>query len=90
MYIRALEAIRKAYPLYPSPQPVSMCIPPVVAKRRLAKSNNVAINTHATIEEYLDTSFSMRSVSYERKVGDCRLGESQMRQQSMVTSPERL
>jgi hypothetical protein len=27
------------------------------------------MNTHETIEELLDTSFSMLSVSYERKVG---------------------
>jgi hypothetical protein len=30
----------------------------------------VATNTHATIEELLDASFSMQSMSYQRKVGD--------------------
>jgi hypothetical protein len=29
------------------------------------------MNTHATIEGLLEASFSMRSVSYRRKVGDC-------------------
>jgi hypothetical protein len=30
----------------------------------------VAMNTHGTIEEFLDPSFSMWSMSYQRKVGD--------------------
>jgi hypothetical protein len=37
---------------------------PVVARQRLGKNVNV------TTEELLDTSFSMRSVSYQRKLGD--------------------
>jgi hypothetical protein len=30
----------------------------------------VAINTHAITEELLDTTFSMRSMSYQRKAGN--------------------
>jgi hypothetical protein len=51
----------------------SVCLyvyPPIVARQRLGKNVTAAINTHATIEELLDTSFSMRSVSYQGKVGD--------------------
>jgi hypothetical protein len=45
-----------------------MCIPHIVARQRLGKNLTVAMNTHATIEELLDASFSMRSVSCEEKV----------------------
>jgi hypothetical protein len=57
----------------------SLCIPPIVARQRLGKSllvvakqrlgRNVtaATNTHATIEELLDASFSMWPVSYQGK-----------------------
>jgi hypothetical protein len=43
---------------------------PIFARQRLGKEVIEATNTHATIEELLDVSFSMRSVSYQRKVGD--------------------
>jgi hypothetical protein len=42
----------------------------VVARQRLGKNVTAATNTHATIEELLNASFSMRSMSYQRKTGD--------------------
>jgi hypothetical protein len=45
---------------------VRMCIPFVVARA----AQTVAMNTHATIEEFLDTSLFMHSMSYQGKVGD--------------------
>jgi hypothetical protein len=44
--------------------------PPNVARQRLSKKVTAATNIHTTIEELLEASFSMRSVSYGRKVGD--------------------
>jgi hypothetical protein len=41
-----------------------------VAKQWLGKNVRVAKNTLETIEELLAASFSMRSVLYQRKVGD--------------------
>jgi hypothetical protein len=47
---------------------VSVCVsPPVVARQRLRKYVAAATNTHATLEEFY-ASFSVRSVSPERKV----------------------
>jgi hypothetical protein len=39
-------------------------------RQRLGKNSTDASNTYATIEELLDTSFSMRSMSLSKKVGD--------------------
>jgi hypothetical protein len=56
-----------------------MCIPPIVARQRLGKNPPIVarqrlgrhvtavMNTHATIKELLDTSFSMWPVSYQGK-----------------------
>jgi hypothetical protein len=41
--------------------------PPIVARQRLGKNLTTVTNTHATIEELLDASFSMWPVSYQRK-----------------------
>jgi hypothetical protein len=41
---------------------------PNFARQQLGKYVTAATNTHATIEKLLDTSFSMQSVSYQRKV----------------------
>jgi hypothetical protein len=49
---------------------VCMCIPPIVARQRLSKKATVATDTYPTIEELLDDSSLMRSVSYHRKLGD--------------------
>jgi hypothetical protein len=39
--------------------------PPIVARQWLGRNVIAVTNTHATIEELLDTSFSMRSLSYQ-------------------------
>jgi hypothetical protein len=41
--------------------------PPTVAMQRLGKNVTAATNAKTTIEELLDVSFSMRSVSYQGK-----------------------
>jgi hypothetical protein len=52
--------------------PTSLCLyvyPATVARQRRGKKVTAATNTHATIE-LLDPSFSVRFVSYQKKVGD--------------------
>jgi hypothetical protein len=53
-----------------SPCSLSGCVPPspIVARQRLSKHVPAAMNTHARIEELLDTPFSMWCVSYQKKV----------------------
>jgi hypothetical protein len=49
--------------------PCCMCVcvsPPIVVRQRLGKHVPAVTNTHGTIEEFLDASFSMRSVLYQR------------------------
>jgi hypothetical protein len=41
--------------------------PPIVARQQLGRNVTVVMDTHATIEELLDMSFSMRPVSYQGK-----------------------
>jgi hypothetical protein len=41
--------------------------PPIVARQRLSRNVTAISNTHATIEELLDASFSMWPVSYQGK-----------------------
>jgi hypothetical protein len=56
-----------------SPFHESACLyvyPGNIARQRLGKNVTTATNTHAAIEELLDSSFSMRSLSYRRKIGD--------------------
>jgi hypothetical protein len=43
--------------------------PLIFARQRLDKNVDMATNTHAKVEELLN-SFTMRSVSFQRKVGD--------------------
>jgi hypothetical protein len=43
---------------------------PLVAMQQLSKDVAMAKNTHATIEKLLDMLFFMRSVLYEKKVGN--------------------
>jgi hypothetical protein len=72
----APESISAAYFINPSHQ--SVCLyenPLIVASQRLAENVTEATNVHATIEELLDVPFSMRSVSYQRKVGDLFIPE---------------
>jgi hypothetical protein len=62
MYIMALEPISTAYSINPYDQSLRLY--------RIGKNVTTARNMHATIEELFKASFSMRSVSYQRKVGD--------------------
>jgi hypothetical protein len=41
--------------------------PPFLAKQRLGRNVTAVTNTHATVEELLDASFSMWPVSYQGK-----------------------
>jgi hypothetical protein len=41
--------------------------PPIVARQRLGRKVTAVTNTHATIEELLDPSFSLWPVSYQGK-----------------------
>jgi hypothetical protein len=41
--------------------------PPIVARQRFGKNVTAVTNTHETIEELLDASFSMWAVSYQGK-----------------------
>jgi hypothetical protein len=66
MYIMAPESISAACNTNPSYQ--SVC--PIVANKRFGKYVFRATNTHATIKQLLKVSFSIRSVSYVRKVVD--------------------
>jgi hypothetical protein len=47
-----------------------LCIPPIFARQWLGKHGPAAMNTQATIEELLDSAFSLRPVKYQRKEGD--------------------
>jgi hypothetical protein len=59
----AHEPITTAYFINPSHQSVYLYVDPsIIARQRLGKNVNSAKNTHATIEELLVASFSMRSV----------------------------
>jgi hypothetical protein len=71
IYILTLELIWTAYFINPSHQSVCLyriCTP--LSRQRLGKNVTAATNTHETGGELLDASFSMRSVSYQRKVRD--------------------
>jgi hypothetical protein len=67
MYIVAPEPVSTAYFINSSYQSVSLYVYPIVASQQLGKIVTTATNTQATIEEFLDESFSMRSMSYQRK-----------------------
>jgi hypothetical protein len=69
MYIMAPEPISMAYFTNPSHQSVCLYVyPPIIARQRLGKNVTAATNSHATIKELLDASYSVRSVPYQRKV----------------------
>jgi hypothetical protein len=53
-----------------SPCCLYVYLPLIVARQRLGKHFPAATNTYATTEELLEASFSIRSVSYQRKEGD--------------------
>jgi hypothetical protein len=71
MYIMVPEPISTPYFINPSYHSVCLYMyPPLVARQWLGKDVTAAISTHAKIEELLEASFSMLSVSYQRKVGN--------------------
>jgi hypothetical protein len=71
MYIIAPDSISKAVFINLHHQFVCLYVyPSVVAMQRHSKNIAAAKDTRATVEELLDASFSMRSVSYEGNVGD--------------------
>jgi hypothetical protein len=68
MYIMAPAPISTAYFINPFPQ--SVYVYSSVVRQLFGKSVTAAMNTHAIIEELLDLSFSIWSVSYQRKLGN--------------------
>jgi hypothetical protein len=71
MYIMAPEPISTTYFINPYHQCVRLYVyPPIVARQRLVKNVTTATNENATLEELFVASFSMRSVLYQKKVGD--------------------
>jgi hypothetical protein len=46
---------------------VCVCVSPIAARQRLGRNVTAVMNTHATIEELLDASFSVWPVSYQGK-----------------------
>jgi hypothetical protein len=68
MYITAPERISTAYCINLSHQSVCLYVyPTIVAKQLIGKNVTAVTNTHVTIEELLDESFSIWSVSYQRE-----------------------
>jgi hypothetical protein len=69
MYTMPPEPTSTAYFINPSHHSVYVYVyPPIVARQRLGKHVTVVMYTKKT--ELLDASFSMGSVSYQRKIGD--------------------
>jgi hypothetical protein len=64
------EPISTAYFINPSPSACLYVYPLTFARQRLGKKETAATNTHIKTEKLIDASFSMRSVSYQIKVGD--------------------
>jgi hypothetical protein len=62
------EPVSTAYVINASNQYV--CLYVYVAWQWLGKNVTAAMNTQTRIKDLLDASFSMRSMSYQRKVGD--------------------
>jgi hypothetical protein len=68
MHIMLPEPISAAYFGNPSHHFVYLYVyPSLVARQRLGKNVTATTNTHATMEELFDTSFSVRSISYQGK-----------------------
>jgi hypothetical protein len=66
MYIMKPESISTAYFIHPSRQSVCLYVnPPTVARQLLGKNVTAATNTHATVEELSEESFSLRSTCDE-------------------------
>jgi hypothetical protein len=70
MPIMAIEPISAAYFINPFHQTVSLYeYSSIVARQRLGQKVTSTTNTHGTVEEWLDASFTIRSMSYQRRVG---------------------
>jgi hypothetical protein len=70
MYIMATEPISAAYFINPSHQAVCLCMCPRLSLLRKGSADRLLWQRiHATRKELFET-FSMRPVSYQRKVGD--------------------
>jgi hypothetical protein len=69
MYIITLTPISTAYIINPYDQSVYVYPRPSLGNG-FVKTIPLLTNTHAKTEELIDVSFSMRSVSYQIKVGD--------------------
>jgi hypothetical protein len=70
MYIVSFEPISTADFINNSYQSVCLNVyPTIVARQPFRKNITEEKNTHAIIEELLDASFPIRSVSYQWKVG---------------------
>jgi hypothetical protein len=68
LYIMASDPISRPYFIKTSHQSVSVCVSKLLGNGSVKKVTEVT-NTH-TIAELLVMSFSMRSMSYQRKVDD--------------------
>jgi hypothetical protein len=66
MYTMAPEPISTAHLINASHQYVRLHV--YVSRQQLGTNVTAAMKTHATIEQLLDALFSMRSVSYVRRV----------------------
>jgi hypothetical protein len=67
----APEPVSKAYFINPSHQSVFLHVNShIVARLHLDKNVTAALNIRVTIDELLDASFSVRSVSYQKIVDD--------------------
>jgi hypothetical protein len=70
MYIMAPESISTAYLINPYHKSVCLYVHPlVIVWQRLGTHVPAATNSQATIEYILYASFSIRFVSYQRKIG---------------------
>jgi hypothetical protein len=68
VYIMATESISMAYFINLCHQSVCLHVyPSIVARQQLGKSVPRAINIHATMEQLLNASFSIRSLSYQSR-----------------------
>jgi hypothetical protein len=69
--LTVLEPISTAYLINPSHQSVCLYVySSVIAKQLLGNNVTAAKNIYSTVEDLFNASFSMRSLSYQRKVGD--------------------
>jgi hypothetical protein len=66
-YFPYLKKLKEAHEILLS---VYLCVPPIVARKRLGKHIPAATNAKERIEELLDAVFFLRSVSYQIICGE--------------------